>query len=284
MMLPLALAEKLQLLARGEQFPASGLKHAITSELIAEGIISELRAGLTKVTLFIPDIEAFNNFVYNRWAISNLNDYIQTLKNADATRAELVQAGSNSKAADRRTFKGFLVNSYMPIEAALNGDHITICPSPGTFQFIYDYERFIPDADVIVIGVENAENFAFAEKQQYLFPGMKTLFVSRYPQEQSKDLIRWLQSIPNPYLHMGDYHFAGINIYLQEYKKHLGAKASFFIPDNMEQLLEQYGNKTLYDRQQLNNTGIVEEKLQQLIVLIHKYKKGLEQEILLIPD
>ena len=83
---------------------------------------------------------------------------------------------------------------------------------------------------------------------------------------------------------MGDYDFAGINIYLQEYKKNLGAKASFFIPDNMEQLLEQYGNKTLYDRQQLNNTGIVEEKLQQLIALIHKYKKGLEQEILLIPD
>ena len=284
MMLPLAIAEKLQLLAQGEQLPASRLKHTITTDLIADGIISERIAGLTKKTLFIGDVVAFHNYIYNKWTITNLENYIQTLKNTDATRAELVQAGNDSKTTSRRTFKGFLVNSYMPVEAILNSDHITICPSPGTFQFIYDYERFIPEADVIIVGVENAENFAFVEKQQHLFPGMKTLFVSRYPQAQSKDLIRWLQSIPNHYLHMGDYDFAGINIYLQEFKKHLGAKASFFIPYNIEQLLEKYGNKALYDQQQLNTTLINEENILKLIQFIHRCKKGLEQEILLTHD
>ncbi len=281
MMLPLAIAEKLQLLAQGEQLPASRLKHAIISEMIAEGIIHERISGRTKITLFIADVAAFNNYLFNKWSIPNLQDYIKTIKNEDATRAELVQASSDSKAATRRTFKGFLVNSYMPIEATLNNDHITICPSPGTFQFICDYEKFIPDTDVVIVGVENAENFTFADQQEYLFPGIKTLFVSRYPQGQSKDLIRWLQSIPNHYVHMGDYDFAGINIYLQEYKKHLGDKAAFFIPENIDWLLEKFGNKSLYDQQQLNKAAIVEEKLLHLIALIHKYKKGLEQEILL---
>jgi len=35
------------------------------------------------------------------------------------------------------------------------------------------------------------------------------LFVSRYPQTQSKDLLNWLQSIPNPYLHFGDFDLTG---------------------------------------------------------------------------
>ena len=282
MMLPLAIAKQLQLLAQGEQLPASKLKNNVTTELIAEGIISERIAGLTKRTLFITDVAAFNNYLHNRWAIDRLEDYIATLQNADATRAGLVQVSSDSKVLARRTFKGFLVNAYMPIEATLNDDHITVCPSPGTFQFIYDFEHFVPAADVVIVGVENAENFAFAEKQRYLFQDTQTLFVSRYPQGQSRDLIKWLQSVPNHFLYIGDFDFAGINIYLQEYKRHLGERATFFIPDNIEALLEKYGNKALYDQQQLNNAVIVEDKLLHLITLIHKYKKGLEQEILLI--
>ncbi|GHT75088.1 hypothetical protein AGMMS50262_09440 [Bacteroidia bacterium] len=105
--------------------------------------------------------------------------------------------------------------------------------------------------------------------------------VSRYPQNQSKDLLKWLQIIPNKYLHFGDFDFAGIGIYLNEYKKHLGNKASFFIPENIEQILEIYGNKELYNNQKINfnEENLTEENLKQLIPLIHKYKKGLEQEI-----
>jgi hypothetical protein len=281
MTLPLAIAKKLQLLAQGEQLPASRLKHAIVNEMIADGIIQTRIAGRTKTTLLLPDLTAFNNYLYNGWGITNLENYILTLEDEAATRADLVQVGSDSKAIARRTFKGFLVNSYMPIEAMLNGERITISPTPGTFVFIYDFERFIPDADVVIVGVENAENFAFADRQRYLFPGGKTLFVSRYPQGQSRDLIRWLQSIPNPYLHMGDYDFAGINIYMQEYKKHLNDRASFFIPTNIEDLMLRFGNSALYDQQVLTAAAAADDSLQDLIALIHKYKKGVEQEALL---
>jgi hypothetical protein len=91
--------------------------------------------------------------------------------------------------------------------------------------------------NTIIVGIENAECFASIDKLRYLLPGIHPLFVCRYPQGQGKDLIKWLQSIPNSYLHMGDYDFAGINIYHQEFKKHLGDWATFFIPDNIDWLL-----------------------------------------------
>jgi hypothetical protein len=282
MKLSLAIAEKLHLLAQGEQMPASKLKHNIIAEMVADGIITARFAGLTKSTLYIADVGAFNNYLYNKCSITDLPLYIATLKNTEATRADFIEAGNDSKLSLRRTFKGFLVNSYMRGEALLRGEAITIHPLPGTFQFIYDPETFLPASDVIIAGVENAENFCQIEKLRYLFPQLKLLFVCRYPQAQSRDLIKWLQAIPNAYLHLGDYDFAGINIYLQEYKKHLGDKASFFVPPNIERLLEKHGNKALYDQQHLNNAVIEEAGLQQLVALIHKHKKGLEQEILLI--
>jgi len=109
------------------------------------------------------------------------------------------------------------------------------------------------------------------------------LFVSRYPQNQNKDLMKWLQTIPNRYIHFGDFDFAGIRIFLNEYKKYLKNRASFFIPENIENLIEIYGNKKLYDKQgfNLNKEKITEENLLKLIEAIHKHKKGLEQEILI---
>jgi hypothetical protein len=87
--------------------------------------------------------------------------------------------------------------------------------------------------------------------------------------------------LPNNYLHFGDLDFAGIGIYLNEYKKYLGNKAMFYVPENAKDLLEKYGNKELYDNQRDNfdQKGIEETKLNHLIALIHELKKGLEQEV-----
>ncbi len=281
-MLPLSLSEKLLRLAEGEQIAASLLKHAVVRELKDEHIILEKISGRTKATLCIADVPALDKWLYNRYAIPDLAAYIQALKNEATDRAELVRVSSDSKTVTRRTYKGFLVNSYVPVPCALNGQPFVVQPHVGTFQFVYDFERFIPDADVVVIGIENMENFRHVAKLAYLFEGIIPLFVSRYPQEQSKDLIKWLQSIPNSYLHFGDFDFAGISIYLNEYKPHLGERASFFVPDNVEELLSLHGNSKLYDQQRSVSGEIVEENLLVLVGLIHKYKRGLEQEVFLI--
>ena len=68
---------------------------------------------------------------------------------------------------------------------------------------------------MIVVGVENGENFCRIRSQKYLFGDNKVLFVSRYP--QSADLREWLIKIPNRYIHFGDFDLAGICIYQSEF-------------------------------------------------------------------
>lgn len=83
--------------------------------------------------------------------------------------------------------------------------------------------------------IEDPSNFRHLQKQRKLFGDIHPLFVSRCP--QSKDLIKWLQTIPNRYLHFGDFDFAGLNIYINEFKKHLHDIASFYLP---RQTLKKY--------------------------------------------
>jgi len=150
------------------------------------------------------------------------------------------------------------------------------------FTYIYDFEQFIPAAEIVIVGVENGENFRYIERQEKLFPLENTLFVSRYP--QSGDLLRWLQTIPNRYLHFGDFDFAGINIYLNEFKPWIGSRASFFVPDGIEKLIQDYGSRELYDRQcqaAPQRSRLQEPQLEQLWDLISRHRKGLEQEVLI---
>ena len=170
------------------------------------------------------------------------------------------------------------------MECFLNNQKITIQPNEGTFTFIHDYDSFIPSEDITIVGVENSENFRYVEKQKKWFGHIKPLFVSRYPQDQHKDLIRWLQSIPNPYLHFGDFDFAGLNIYWNEFRTHLKEKASFFLPPEIEKLLSTRGNRDNYNKQaiQFELNTVDEDNVLVLIRLIEKYRKGLEQEILIL--
>jgi predicted house-cleaning noncanonical NTP pyrophosphatase (MazG superfamily) len=279
MKLPLSVAEKLLLLVSGEKMPASKLKNEIITDMISEGIIH--KPGKRKSTVQLADKQQLKLYLENRFAIKDLHTYIETCKRDDLIRADLVSAAADSKVRAVRTFKGFLVNCYNPILATLNRQSITISPTTGTFNFIYDFEGFIPEEDITIVGIENPENFRHIDRQKYLFQNIKPLFVSRYPQNQSKDLIKWLQSIQNNYLHFGDFDLSGIGIYLNEFKKYLNNKAKFFTPDNIDEMIKNSGSKKRYDEQKVNfeATKITENNLLQLIDSIHKHKKGLDQEI-----
>lgn len=279
MKVPVHIAEKLLQLLQGESIPSSLARHSLIDDLVIEGIIEQ--KGRIKKTLILSNNKALHTYLQNHCSINDLQQYIQISNQKNVLRSDLVAVSSNSKLVKVRTFKGFLVNCYSPIQATLDGKQITINPVNGTFQFIYDFEKFIVSPDITVIGIENPENFRHIDRQKYLFKDIKPLFISRYPQNQSKDLIKWLQSIPNNYLHFGDFDFAGIGIYLNEFNIHLADRTSFFVPDNIEKLIEDFGNKKRYDDQKINFKikSIRQEKLLQLIDIIHKYRKGLDQEI-----
>lgn len=281
MILPVSIAEKLILLLNGEKIPFSKLKHEVIDLMIGNGILNVQLQGRSKKLIYISNKALLSPFLINHFGIDSLENYITGYLKVELSRAEAIEISSNSKLRSVRTFKGFLVNCYEPIECVLNSRVITIGPQEGTFIFVYDFVNFGPPPEITIVGIENPENFRHIRKQKKLFENIHPLFVSRYP--QNKDLVRWLTSIPNDYLHFGDFDFAGLNIYMNEYKKHLQEKSSFFMPANIEKLLSTRGNRDNYTNQtvQFDVQLVDEENVLILLRLIEKYRKGLEQEVLI---
>lgn len=279
MKLPISIAEKLALMQNGEKLPSSRLRHAVVDSMIENGILKKQIQGRSKTLIYLSQKDKLTDYLDNHFGISDLRSYIEALKQNDLTRSEAIAVASDSKLKSIRTFKGFLVNCYEPIECLFKGESITLQPHEGTFIFIYDFEEFYPCKGTTIVGIENPENFRYILEQRYLFTDIQPLFVSRYP--QSRDLIKWLQMIPNNYLHFGDFDFSGLNIYINEYKKHLNERAKYFLPANIEKLLSEKGNRKNHDNQIIlfDKSAIVEENILLLLKIIEKYKKGLEQEI-----
>lgn len=282
MKLPVSIAEKLILLQNGDKLPFSKLKHEVIRLMIDNGILKVQLQGRSKRLITISKKDLLAPFLFNHFGIDNLENFIVGYHRDDLSRAEAIDISSNSKLKSIRTFKGFLVNCYQPVECRLNNQPITIEPREGTFTFIYDFENFLPDPDITIVGIENPENFRQIQQQQRLFENIIPLFVSRYP--QNKDLVSWINTIPNDYLHFGDFDPAGLNIYWNEFKKYLQDKAAFFLPPNIEKLISSRGNRDNYDNQtiQFDVRLVDEENVLILLQLIEKYRKGLEQEIFIL--
>ena len=274
-----ALIKRLIRLANGETLATSSLKGEWFEQMLDDGILVVVRHG-SRAMLRVADAISFRHYIASQYDIRDLEKMLELLSTGSATRAAQVDATGDSKFMPYRTFTGFLVNSYQPIDAILNNKPLTIKPPEGTFVFIADYQHFSIPEDVIIVGVENAENFRYVERQQYLFKEYdKVLFVSRYPQGQSRDLLAWLNSIPNNYVHFGDLDLAGVAIFQNEYFRYLGSRASFLIPEDYQQRISN-GNRERYNTQlrKYGNLSIEDNRLSKLLSCIHHYHRGYDQE------
>ncbi len=276
--IPLKIAKALVKLSNGATITASSAKHPFITLLIKEGLI--FSKGKHKKTLQLKNKSELADFIENQLQISDLKNYVNLLEKTTQSRSDIVKVTTNSKTKKARTFKGFLVNCYLPINATLNGKSICLNPPKGSYIFISDYESFVIPEEITVVGMENAENFNKIRNQQYLFKNITPLFISRYPQNQNNDFIQWMKQIPNNYLHFGDFDFAGIGIYLNEYKKHLGVKSNFLIPNNVKDDIEKNGNRDRYNNQSIcfDVDCFEESKLKELVDILKQIQKGLDQE------
>jgi len=281
MKMPLHIAQKLQQLQQaGQLISGSLMRHAVVDKMLDDGILLKKQLSKTKSQVYLANAGALQDYLHNHFGIGDLDLFVKKLLADDLTRAASVQISGDSKLRNIRTFSGFPVNVYEPVQCRMQGQSFMLQPLPGCFTFIQDYNNFIPDPAITIVGVENAENFSHIEKQAYLFKDIQPLFVSRYP--QSNDLVKWLKAIPNPYLHFGDLDFEGINIYLHEYKSQLGERGVFFIPEQTEEFLLKFGNRALFNKQlssAADKTTIAEKPLRELVELLHLHKKVLEQEV-----
>ncbi len=276
----MAISASIQALMAGEQVAGSKLNGNLLSELIAEGLLLVIARGSRK-SYRARDIEALK-----RYLIDKDESFRMLEANAADSRASMAAETGNSKLVSVRSCPGFPINSYEPIECSLHGKPFMVNPQEGSFLFVTDWETFVIPEEVIVMGIENMENFGMIRQQRSFFEdylkvhGMsgKILFVSRYP--QSLDLRKWLTSIPNHYIHFGDYDLAGINIFLSEFQQYIGKdRSSFLIPDDIELRLKS-GSKSRYDEQynRFKDMKSDSQEIQHLIELIHQERKGYDQE------
>ena len=277
--LTLASVKKIKRLLEGEKIPSSSFPSALASELGEENLLGMITHG-SRVSYYLLNCDACRRYIENHYLGGNsIENWIECMdsSNEKLERSTLVNETGGSKTIDIRTFRGFLVNCYEPLEVTMGQRSFTLFPEEHTAVFIQDPDHFTIPEDVVVVGVENGENFREIRRQRYLFETQNVLFVSRYP--QSADLRNWLCSIPNRYLHFGDFDLAGIHIFLTEFYKYLGNRAKFFIPNDIEERIMK-GNSTLYDEQyaQFHHMNVSDERLLTLVNMIHKYHRVYEQE------
>ena len=271
----MAISASIQALISGEQVAGSKLSSKLLNELMAEGLLSVVTHGSRK-SYRARDVEALK-----RYLIDKDESYRMLEVSSFVSRASLAAETGNSKLMTVRSCPGFPVNSYEPISCSLCDKDFVVNPHEGSFVFIDNWQHFSIPQDIVVVGIENMENFRRIRQQKKLFESvlgnMPLLFVSRYP--QSTDLRNWLMGIPNRYVHFGDFDLAGIHIFLTEFQKYLGDRASFLIPSDIEQRLTQ-GSATRYNIQynKFHTLRCTDTKLQSLIELIMNYHKCYDQE------
>lgn len=271
----MAISASIQALISGEQVAGSKLSSKLLNELMAEGLLSVVTHGSRK-SYRARDVKALK-----RYLIDKDESYRMLEVSSFVSRASLAAETGNSKLMTVRSCPGFPVNSYEPISCSLCDKDFVVNPNEGSFVFIDNWQQFSIPQDIVVVGIENMENFRRIRQQKKLFESvlgnMPLLFVSRYP--QSTDLRNWLMGIPNRYVHFGDFDLAGIHIFLTEFQKYLGDRASFLIPSDIEQRLTQ-GSATRYNIQynKFHTLRCTDTKLQSLIGLIMNYHKCYDQE------
>ena len=275
-----SLIDKLLRLCSGESLPSSALCGDWVEDFLRDGeLISRSQGSRRTILACNPkSFELSLSLVDER--LGNLQRMKRFLSD-DVSRSEQAVETGNSKLVSVRSCPGFPINSFEPILCSLNSQELIVCPVEGTFMFITEWQQFSIPEDVVVVNIENMENFRLIRQQRALFssvlPEKRLLFVSRYP--QSSDLRSWLQTIPNNYVHFGDFDLAGVNIYLSEFHKYLGDRSSFLIPDDIEERL-QHGSSERYRDQYEKYKKLSSDilSLQQLINMIHKYHKCYDQE------
>jgi hypothetical protein len=278
--LPIAFAKKLLIFYEQKEVNSSHFSNSNTFQHFLENVFEKRQTGKRRYKV-VCNINRLEQYLKNHCEINDLKAYANI--NENTTRSEATQIASNSKATKKKVFQGIWFNTFQDIPAKLKGENINLKPTKGSITFFTEFDDLEIDKDIIIVGVENAENFTNIVLQQYLFDINKRYLFTFRDTKQDIALKKWLLSIENAYLHFGDFDLAGIAIFENQFRKFLDERASFFIPDDLEPFFEGFGNKDLYDKQfaQYPNLKGNTIETKQLLELIHKTQKGVEQEILI---
>lgn len=273
-------ARSLFQLLKGEVLNASTFgSRQLLDKMVEDRVLSRAVKGRNRSKISCPNPAGFKNYLRLQFGIVDLAAYVDLLEQEFRDGEESLKATTSTKTLRTGSLKGFFIKAF-GAGVAMMGSPLERLPD-GVDYFVSDFQSLEISTEALVVGVENPECFTKAARLQHLFVREELVFVLRY---HSNRLIRWLESIENPYLHFGDFDPAGVAIYCNEYLPNLGKeRCRFFVPENVEKLI-QSGDPTLFDRQAHlwpPKVQIDQHELLELITIITRFRKGCEQEKLL---
>lgn len=279
--LSLSFARCLLRLQNGEMLNSSEIaSKELLKQFCDDGIFQKLPAGGRRVNYVCSEPMSLHNYLKAQFDIISLENYVSEFDTDSSDGERSLFASKSTKTFRGKSLQGFFIKAFHT-EIVVSG--VTIPPVPqGTELFIHQPEKLEISKKTLVVGIENPECFLKFEKLAHLFPQKELIIIMRY---LSSSPNKWLQKISNNYMHFGDFDPAGLHIYIREYRNQLSSlRCSFFIPANIEKLIDQYGIPTLYDQQihLLKNIDFQQyPEVERLMHLLSTHRKGLEQERLL---
>ncbi len=279
--LSLSFARCLLRLQNGEMLNSSDIaSKELLKQFCDDGIFQKLPAGARRVNYICSEPMSLHNYLKAQYDIISLENYVSEFETDSSDGERSLFASKSTKTFRGKSLQGFFIRAFHT-ETVVSGVIISSVPQ-GTELFIHQPEKLKISKNALVVGIENPECFLKFEKLAHLFPQKELVIIMRY---LSNSPNKWLQTITNNYLHFGDFDPAGLHIYIREYRNQLSAsRCSFFIPTNIEKLIDQFGIPTLYDQQihLLKNIDFqLYPEVERLKHLLSKHRKGLEQERLL---
>lgn len=289
MNIPISFIEKLIIISKKETVSIGKFKSkqnkALLKIFVEENILQKSKKKNSFI-VYTNNSEQLRNFVKERYGIINLEDYYELLNNPNSTKSESAQISSDSKTKRTKVYTGFFVRTFADIEGNLNGEKINLKSLKGSSFFISDFRNLIIPENVTVVGIENPETFFLIENYKHYFDKIEPLFLLRF---NNKAFIEWLQLIPNKYMHFGDFDLSGIAIYILEYRNKIGSeRCNYFTPKDIDKLIGNSKNYTDYVKQ-LNDPKVKGldfenySEVKDLANIIKKYRKTVEQEVLMKP-
>ena len=269
----------------GSPAKKSDIPVSVLDDLISGGIVDLFRSGRSwNIRCLSPSL--LEGYMKRAVRTDDLDAYAGMLqrrgRGEEISRAETARVTGNTKTFRKPVMHGLRINVTEPTAVTYDGMAMRIEPVRGTCIEFAEPRKLAVDKGITIVGVENFETFMYIKDYKHLFKernGYLFTYRDTSGKKAYERMAEWLTSIPNRYLHFGDLDIYGINVFLDEFKKRLGERASFFIPENYEELIKK-GNRELYDKQ----TGLrvpdieKEPELLKLLNTIRKYKRVFEQE------
>ena len=243
----------IQNLLKNKEVSFSSVPISFRDELIDEGLVKVKVISANKKKLIITD--EFKEIYQN----------INKVQNA-TTRADLTKLNTHTKIKKISPQEGLYLNGKCKIL------DIDLPLTNMSALFLKELPKI--DKNILVICVENFENLIYAQYQFEYFRDDNILFVYR-----NSAMLKFIQNLPNQIIYFGDFDLEGINIYLNSILPK-NKNITFFIPQDIEKLIIKYGSKELYQKQlnHMKNLTSLDKDIQNLIDIINKEQKSLEQE------